>query len=364
VSSCPLVRLGSIIIVSAPKHISHDQRIAEEAALWVVNLEDGEADRSAFAAWLAVSPRHLEEFLLASAVWRAADGLDHAHHVDVEQWIILARDNVKQIDEDSIGPSRAAGMRNRMRTALTSRLSVAAALLAAVAILWISVQNHPATYSTAVGEQRVVKLEDGSIVTLNTRSEIKVRFESDRRMIDLVKGEALFEVAHDASRPFQVFAGTAEVRAVGTRFNVERSASGTTVAVVDGIVEVRSHLSSGGRDGNSTAQTSLPERFSAGEQAQLPEQGQTITRTVADIDRVVAWRERRLIFRSEPLATIAAEFNRYNDVQLIVEGPATSARLLTGVFNADKPDALIAFLKQDPKLSIESRGTDVLIKGP
>ena len=87
-------------------------------------------------------------------------------------------------------------------------------MLATLALVWVFVQNHSPQYRTAIGEQRIVKLEDGSIVTLNTRSQIKVRFERDRRRIDLIEGEALFEVAHDTARPFQVFAGTAEVRAV------------------------------------------------------------------------------------------------------------------------------------------------------
>jgi transmembrane sensor len=350
--------------VSAPKHISHDQRIAEEAAHWIIELEDGEADRSAFAAWLAVSPRHVEEFLLASAVWRAGDGIDPAHRVDVAQLLGQAQDNVKQIDDELMRPSRTLVVRNRMRKALNHRLSAAAALFATLALVWVFVQNHSPQYRTAVGEQRVVKLEDGSIVTLNTRSQIEVRFERDRRRIDLIQGEALFEVAHDTARPFLVFAGAAEVRAVGTQFNVERNAAGTSVAVVEGIVEVKSHLSSGNRDRVSADQSSHPERFSAGEQAHMSEQDQSITRSAADIERVIAWRERKLIFRGDPLAAIAAEFNRYNDRQLVVEGPATSARLVTGVFNADSPDALIAFLQRDPKLSIEARGNSVVIRGP
>ena len=89
-----------------------------------------------------------------------------------------------------------------------------------------------------------------------------------------------------------------------------------------------------------------------------------IEHATTEIDRIVAWRERRLIFRSEPLASIAAEFNRYNDTQLLIEGPTTTARLVTGVFDADNPGALVAFLEGDPQLSVESRGNEVVIRGP
>jgi transmembrane sensor len=353
-----LVAIGSNIIVSASTPTSTDQRIAEEAAQWLINLEDGEADPSDFAAWLQASPRHVEEFLLISAVWRAADRIDDAHGIDIEHLAAQARDNVKRLDEETLTISRTFDVRHRMQRALRSRLSAAAALLVIVGAAWIGLQDRALDYRTAVGEQRVIKLEDGSIVTLNTRSQIKVRLEKHERTVELMSGEALFDVAHDAQRPFRVVAGAAVVQAVGTQFNVHRTRSGTTVAVVEGIVEVTSRAAS------ERVAAELPERLIAGEQAQLSAQGEMIEHATTEIDRIVAWRERRLIFRSEPLASIAAEFNRYNDTQLLIEGPTTTARLVTGVFDADNPGALVAFLEGDPQLSVESRGNEVVIRGP
>lgn len=361
---CALAAIGSNINVSASTHTSTNQRIAEEAAQWLINLEDGEADSSDFAAWLQASPRHVEEFLLISAVWRAADRIDDARRIDIEHLVAQARDNVKRLDEESLTISRTLDVRQRMQSALRSRLTAFVAFLAILGAVWVGLQDRALHYRTAVGEQRIVKLPDGSIVTLNTRSRIKVRLEEHERTVELLSGEALFDVAHDVRRPFRVFAGATVVQAVGTQFNVHRTHSGTTVSVVEGVVEVTARTSSQHSDASGTSAVKPPERLLAGERALLSAQGEMLQHAATEIERIIAWRERRLIFRNEPLASIAAEFNRYNDTQLLIEGPATSARLVTGIFDADNPGALVAFLEGDPHLSVESRDGEVVIRGP
>jgi transmembrane sensor len=351
--------------VGASTHSSTDERIAEEAANWLISLEEDEADLAGFAAWLKVSPRHVEEFLLCSAVWRAANGMDEAARIDVESLVAQARANVLRLDDESLTRSSSIEVHQRVRRVVRSPLSAVAALLAVVAVLFFSFHDDALKYGTGVGEQRTVKLSDGSIVTLNTRSEIKVRLEKNQRSVELLSGEALFEVAHDTARPFRVFSGGAAVRAVGTQFNVHRTENETTVAVVQGIVEVTPLSSSVRRDGATNASALIaPERVVAGEQAQVSSQGKLLQHATAEIDRVVAWRERRLIFRNESLGAIVAEFNRYNETQMRIEGAATSARLVTAVFDADNPGALIAFLERDPQLSVQSGGDAVVIRGP
>jgi transmembrane sensor len=264
-----------------------------------------------------------------------------------------------RLDDEAVTRSRSSEMIPRVRRVLRSPLSAAAALIAVVAVLFMILHDDALKYGTGVGEQRTVKLSDGSIVTLNTRSEIRVRFEKSQRSVELISGEALFDVAHDTRRPFRVFSDAAVVQAVGTQFNVHRTQSETTVAVVQGIVEVMP-LSSVRRDDAPNP----AERVIAGEQAQMSAQGTLLQHAPAEIDRVVAWRERRLIFRNESLGAIVAEFNRYNETQMFIEGEATSARLVTAVFDADNPGALIAFLERDPQLSVQSRGDKVVIRGP
>lgn len=349
--------------MSASTHLSTDERIAEEAAQWLIAIEDGEADFASFATWLQASPRHIEEFLLVSAVWRAADGLDDARRLDIDQLVSQARDNVKWLDEESPRTGRTHHVPARLRAALSSRWVAAIAMLALGLTAWLGLQDDSLKYRTNVGEQRIVKLSDGSIVTLNTRSQVKVRINDQERSIELTRGEALFDVAHDAQRPFRVFAGEAVVRAVGTQFNVYRRDEGTTVGVLEGIVELSARSALTEQNRSESGQAETPERLTAGEQASVSMQG-ALLRSSVEVERMVAWRERRLIFRGETLAAIVDEFNRYNETQLRVDGPATRARLITGVFDADNPSALVAFLERDQQLAVQRRGASILISGP
>lgn len=348
--------------MSGSKHTSIDQRLAEEAAQWLIDLEDGTAELSRFTTWLEASPRHVEEFLLASALWQASDSLDNERRIDVAELIARARDNVQPLDSAlPRSPRYVLSQRRSMR--FLGSISAGFGVLAVAAVLWIGLGNRELQYSTAIGEQRSFKLPDDSVVTLNTRSRISVRFAKTERVVELAEGEALFAVEHDNDRPFRVLAGGAVVQAVGTQFNVRHLPSNTTVSVVEGIVEVSSFDPS-----RTESDGALPvgpsERLSAGEQAQVSHAGELLRTPSAEMERVMAWRERRLIFRDEPLADIAAEFNRYNDTQLTVEGDATRARRMTGVFDADDPGALIAFLGRDPDLSVKPREGGIVIRGP
>ncbi len=342
-----------------------DQRIAEEAAQWLIELDDASADRARFATWLAASPRHVEEFLLASGVWHAIDSIDDAREIDIGQLLASARHNVQPLEIATLAVPRGAGTAPGGRSPMRHWLAAAVAVFATSGVLWLGLADRGTAYVTSVGEQRAFKLPDGSLVTLNTRSHVVVRFEKHARIVELVAGEALFSVERDAQRPFRVLAGNAAVQAVGTQFNVHRAAEGTTVSVVEGIVKVSPLPPAGQRTDTSGAIASdHTEQLVAGEQAQVSPAGTLLRNSTAEIGRVMAWRERRLIFREEPLAAIATEFNRYNDTQLIVEGTATRARLMTGVFNADDPGALITFLDRDPALSVQSREDSVVIRGP
>lgn len=342
--------------MSHPHPTSVDQRIAEEAAQWLIDLDDGTADLPRFTAWLAASPRHVEELLLASAVWKAADEIDRDRKIDVEQ-LIRGRSNVEPFESMPLMPRASAPARRR--SMLLGWASAAAAVLTLACLFWIGLADRPLQFATAVGEQRAFKLQDGSVVTLNTRSRVAVRFADTERTVDLAEGEALFDVEHDPARPFRVLAGGVVVQAVGTQFNVRRASDGTVVSVVEGIVQVSTlPVPSGGGSADDG------ERLIAGEQVRVSSAGELVRTAGVEIDRIMAWRERKLIFRDEPLADIVAEFNRYNDTQLIVEGTAIRERRITGVFNADDPGALVAFLSRDSSLSVQSREDGIVIRGP
>jgi transmembrane sensor len=204
----------------------------------------------------------------------------------------------------------------------------------------------PQRLQTAVGEQRSVVLGDGSLVTLNTSSSIEVHLAKDHRTVKLLAGEALFEVAHDAKRPFDVTTGDTTVRAVGTQFDVDRRAASTTVTVVEGQVAVLT--APDGTHGGK--QTTLP--LSAGEQLTLaPRSVRQPVRT--DVATAIAWTQRKLIFEHRQLGEVAAEFNRYNRQIIEIRSAELRNQEVTGVFQANDPGSFLTFLSRLPGVTIQ-----------
>jgi transmembrane sensor len=359
--------------------MSHDRpeisALAEEAAHWLIELEDAnDATLQRFAAWLETSPRHVEEFLLIAAVWKEFDQLDMARRLDIERLLDEARNNVRSLARHETDvpplPARSAPHRTLLRRTATAAAAAVAVLAVALAF-WLLPATQPRAYATARGEQRAIKLEDGSIVYLNTESRVELRFTKNERLVRLLEGEALFAVEHDPARPFRVLAGPTVIQAVGTRFNVYRSDSGATVSVVEGVVQISPEASASASAGSpatnvpsTTAPATQPDRarLSAGEQARVAPDGEIVKRSLPDLAQVVAWRERRLVFRAEPLEHVAAEFNRYNAVQIHVEGDDLRARQITGVFDADDPRSFIQFLQRDSTLAVQDSDDEISIR--
>jgi transmembrane sensor len=216
-------------------------------------------------------------------------------------------------------------------------------------------------YATALGEQRMVKLEDGSIVHLNTRSRISVHFLDSQREVRLEQGEALFQVERDPARPFIVRSGSTTVRAVGTAFNVYRRGSEVQVTVVEGRAQVSAMPRARTTARDNTPAATLPTLLAAGEAAVVAEDHISKT-TAGAVSRAVAWRERRLVFKDTPLGEVASEFNRYNKSQMRIEGEALQARAITGVFSADHPQSLILYLSEFGSLQVSPEGEDWVVR--
>jgi transmembrane sensor len=213
-------------------------------------------------------------------------------------------------------------------------------------------------YTTALGEQRTIQLADYSIVTLNADSRIQLRLDHTHRDIELLRGEALFEVAHDPSRPFTVQTKTVIVQAVGTQFNVYERPNGTRVSVLEGRVKITTIGNSGAA--NVVAAT---ESLSAGQEAQVTADGIIRRNTKADVMKTVAWRERRLIFDDAPLEDMVYEFNRYNrTTRLTLDGVPPGSHHYNGIFDAADPDSLAELLSREPDLIVERRDGEIVIR--
>jgi transmembrane sensor len=219
----------------------------------------------------------------------------------------------------------------------TARTVSFVAVVIACAMLYF-VQVSPNNFVTGIGERRVIQLDDGSTVTLNTRSHLRVRFTQTRRDVELIDGEALFSVAHDAGRPFLARAGNTLVEAVGTQFNIYRGTAGTQVSVVEGRVRILAN------------QNSRPLAVDAGEEALVGSESTPFDMerhpiSAAELQRRLAWVNGELIFQGTSLATAVAEFNRYNRRRLEVSDPAIVQLVVGGRFQTVDPDDFIALLQ-------------------
>ncbi len=361
------------------------ERAAREAAEWlqVMGGTPTDADRSGFAAWVARSPLHLEELLMAQLVERelAASAALKAFDLDAVLAQAQAQDNVVALhDAPVVAPAArpapaatvARGRRRRFGWALAAGVAACAVLLGSWKLLQPEVPVYQ--YASAVGEQRSIALADGSMVTLAPASYIAVRFSAGVRDIELRDGEATFDVAHDSSRPFRVHAGDNIVQAVGTRFTVNRLPSGTLVAVSEGKVKVTATgnwLESLWRDDAATLEAGKakveslgrPAALSAGEQARIPQGQQAMLRMPLEVPNEPADGKRRLSFRNDTLADIISEFNRYNPRPIVVTDPLVREQRYSGVFYADDADSFLQFLECCSQLRVSRQPDRNVIDG-
>ncbi|WP_293857240.1 FecR family protein [Steroidobacter sp.] len=346
--------------------------LREQAAWWLTEMQEATPEiEQQFSQWLRESPRHVEEYLFVEALWGELDGIDRQHSVDVQQ-LIASAGGVEAIAKVTPfgrvsrllrAPWPATGSKSK-RSAAVAAVVAGVVVSALASWIWWPTQE---TYATTVGEQRAVKLEDGSFIYLNTQSRVEVDYSEHERRVRLLSGEALFTVHHDASRPFRVYSADTVVQAVGTQFNVYRHDDRTTVSVVEGIVAVTDERPGKTVVVAAAGETTLdspgagPLRITAGEQANVSPAGHIEKRPQGDIEKAVAWRARRLVFRSESLADVAEQFNRYNTIKIRVEGEAVRNRKLIGTFNADDPTSLVKFLAGEADLRAQEIGGELVI---
>ena len=350
-----------------------NSQIVQEAAEWAEELDDGLLSldqRQALAAWLLKSPEHVSELLMATTVFRAFDEADLGKDISIEDVLSRSAPDVIPMlhassletrgtedtkEEDSRGFSRLWRRGSMIAAAATLVMAFSVSLFFTFSRL-TPVEQPPTVFTTVTGEQRSVPLDDGSVVHLNTASEIRIRFENGERNVDLLRGEAMFQVAHDTNRPFRVYAGDTIAEALGTTFNVYRRDDQTTVAVIEGKVAVETlrddmretiEDASAGRNNEKHERPLFEERvtLTAGERAFVLTSGNVETDRVANMQTVTSWRLRKLVFERETLEAIVREYNRYGKLKIYVDDPTLAQTRFTGVFDADDPESLLTFLE-------------------
>jgi len=341
------------------------EMIAEQAAEWfVANREPLDAtQRAAFGEWLRRSQRHAEQYL---ELLRLSRRLQSA--VDESPSLEALLEDVRSEEATKVSPIAA---RRRALPATVSRhpwaYAAAAAGVACLALLMLwgrvispaprAAQQLSAYYFTGHGQQLTQPLADGSLLHLDTDSAVSVRYERRLRQVEIERGQVVFEVAHDPARPFRVTAGSAQVIAVGTQFDVYLQGEVTLVTVVEGRVAVGPSSSAG------TAPTAarVPMQVAAGQQVRVVRGELPAQPSAVDTRHVTAWLHRQITFEHEALSVVTAEFDRYSPTPIVIESPELRTLAVSGVFNVDDTESFVAFLRSLKDVGVEVTATRIRV---
>lgn len=305
--------------------------------------------------WIARSDQHRRAFEETAALWN-----DLGWAASLNEEVLGPRTDAAAEEGKTVVPFP---LRPRRRAWMVAGIGAMAAMVAAVLLapLMLSTPTSqpqmeetppPETatvvaYETAVGQIREFTLEDGTVVTLGGASAFETRFLANRRNVTFLKGDALFDVAHDTSRPFVVDAGEMDATVVGTTFEVRKSQRRVSVGVLGGKVRVAD---------DEARQTIL---LTPGEQATM-EDGRTLTAGTFDVSTAARWRDTRLSFRAEPLGAIVEEANRYYAPGIRLASPELADIVVTTSFRADQVKTALSGVAAIHELTLEEGPTGAL----
>jgi transmembrane sensor len=348
--------------------------VAEQAADWHVANREGldKAGAAAFAEWLKASPLHVQEYLCIAQLagdLRTASGNPVT---SIESLVESARNAPDSVDATNgpfgdgvvefpaIGrapPAGAGGSRAQaqaqapiawMRVAATV---CAVSLVGLLAVRWLAPGSDVLHRETAHGQHLSHSLPDQSLLTLDADSAVDIRYGKSERHIDLVRGQALFQVAHDIARPFRVQAGGVAVTAVGTRFDVDRRADITVVTVLEGTVAVDI-----ARDGAARVMVH------AGQQLRIDSELAATGPLAVDATHSAAWLDGQIYFDQEPLAEVAAEVSRYSPQPIEVRDATLRGLPISGACAANDTDAFLAFVRSLDGVHVRSEPGSVVVE--
>jgi transmembrane sensor len=340
--------------------------IAEQAGEWFIANEAGslaEEDVAAFLAWLKASPVHVREYLGVARIAHHLPAALGKPRVPLETFLAQAAIS----DEDRIVPLQGLAPQHERSVARRSpsRAWAVAAWLVALAVgtLWWAHDGElfgiPKTYRTAHGEQSVERLPDGSVLHLDTDSEATVRYSGRERLVELNRGQALFEVVHESHRRLRVVAGNAGAIAVGTQFDVYRKTRAIEFTVAQGEIAVFTGEPSWLRNAEG-----LPpgvQRVTTGYRLRIAADATPSQPVPVDLDQALGWVQHKIVFEHRPLGEVAAEFNRYGRIPVEIEDVGLRALPVSGIFDAADTDSFVAFLQTLPGVRIEKTATRIRV---
>ncbi|MDQ3205526.1 MAG: FecR domain-containing protein [Pseudomonadota bacterium] len=317
----------------------------DEAAGWLARLDAPDcspADRAGFEDWLAQSPGNIDSYLEMERVQAMASSL--ASDPMVRAATRKAR--------------RDGGTAARVRGWLPALAAMAATVVIALGVvLWVL--RPPVAdvtrYATAVGEQRALQLADGTRVLLDTDSALTASFTGSARRVELHRGRAQFVVAQDPNRGFQVRAGPALIRDIGTTFQASHVGGDVVVGLLEGAVIV-----SVAPAGSATASR----RLSPGQQVVVARQGLLQPVREFDLATAEAWPRGELVFKSRRLDALLVEMNRYSRTPIRLADPRLGEITVSGVFHIGDQSSLVAALEQGWPVRAERGGATAIVLHP
>ncbi len=323
----------------------------DAAALLAARQSDGPSghDDAALGAWLGLSDVNVQAWARAQKALRIFDDAD-----DDEILNAMRREALDERGAAAVWRPQLAAAASILVLltgglfALFEARLVPGAASKPVAVARADSNPAAGKYATTKGQVRVFDLPDGSRMTLDTDSLVDTAFTPGQRGLRLERGQAFFEVKHDAARPFAVQAAGREVVALGTRFEVRVDPQSVRVVLVEGVVRVK-----------SANLASPPSVLHAGEQL-VDRAGMPPIVSAAHVDDALNWERGFVTFNNDTLSTAAAELNRYSVDQLIVRDPRVASLRVTGMFRAGDPVRFGRTLAEIHPVKIVRAGPDKL----
>jgi len=310
-----------------------------------------------FRRWLSERAENRIEFEGISDVWTLAGALRSGGESRLERREHSAESReLQELRANRLGSSGHSRSRGWRKAGL--RTAAAAAVVAMfLAAAWLFRNEFRPLYQTEVGEARTIQLSDKTRVWMNSDTRLRVAFDGARRRVELIRGEAFFEVAKNASRPFVVAAGGTCVTALGTSFDIRYDASRTAVVLVEGKVAITSTSAVKRAASPDVEPLRTPGSWvlSAGQRLIVP------TDAPAQIDEppvesVLAWRRGELVLNDTPLVEAVAEMNRYDKATIVIEGSRASRLNVSGLYHTGDNEGFARSIAAMYHLDLEERG--------
>lgn len=311
-------------------------RHPRSASEWFLSLRETPVTQKlsdAFARWLGINPANEKAYEQREAVWELAGDLQG--RASFAAFLREAEGTLAARGRDP----HAVAFPRRLRSPKLA-FSLAAAMLAvvgAVALLLLQDRASVSEYQTAKGMQQTVQLSDGSSILINSDTHLLVRYSRHRREVDLESGEALFSVAKDPHRPFEVHALGGITTAVGTQFAVRIDERRAEVTVVEGVVRVNT---------STLLEASEGVRVGASQALDYSDAGELSALRAGNVLRIEAWKHQRIVFENTRLSDALAEYNHYTDTPLVLKSTRLGQERVQGVFRIGDEPSFVHAIEQ------------------